>query len=71
MHETKDISKCEQLSIVLRQDNGGKRTPPELCVYTHELDASVIFEHILKILLDLEICINVCANYCYMMALQL
>ena len=64
--ETKDISKREQLSIVLTYVHNGIVHERFLGIaHAHELDASALSEYILKTLSDLHINIQFCVSRCY------
>ena len=64
--ETKDISKCEQLSICLRYVYEGIIHE---CffgfVHAEELNASALAEYILKVLSELHLSISDCVSQCY------
>ena len=63
--ETKDISKREQLSIVLKYVYDGIVHERFLgFVHAHELNASSLSEYILKTLSDLHINIQFCVSQC-------
>ena len=64
--ETKDVSKREQLSIVLRYVYKGIVHERFLAfVHAHHLDASSLSEYIIKTLSDLHINIEFCVSQCY------
>ena len=64
--ETKDVSKCEQLSVVLRYIY--KNTIHERFLgFTHaeQLDASALTEYILEVLRASGIALDDCISQCY------
>ena len=64
--ETKDISKREQLSIVLRYVYSGIVHERFVgYVHAHKLDASALSQYILKTLSDMDIDIAYCVSQCY------
>ena len=64
--ETKDISKREQLSIVLRYVYKGIVHERFVgYVHAHELDASALSQYILKMLSDMDTDIAYCVSQCY------
>ena len=64
--ETKDISKCEQLSICLRYVYEGVIHERFFgFVHAEELNASALAEYILKVLSELHLSISNCVSQCY------